>query len=286
VTALLTVLLACTACVSLNPYGPRLLAYPVQTVSIGTLQSAIDEWQSPDFHRYDTLPFLILLAASMFLIAVSPRRKTGREALLFAALAVLALVARRNLALFALCLAPAIAQHAWSLLRSVMPLPDRVETEGKQPRALRALNLGLLILVALAAGVKMAEPLSPARNARAVREQQPVGAIAYLKERRPEGQLFNSYNWGGYLIWDIWPLYLTYVDGRTDLFDDEVLDGYLTVWNGGDGWQRRLESSGVRLALIEPRAPVVDEMTSAGWKVLYSDSQAVVLAAPASEAAG
>jgi hypothetical protein len=286
VIALLVVLLACVAAVSLNPYGPRLLDYPLRTVSIGTLRTGIDEWQSPDFHRLDTLPFLVLLAGSMFLIATSPRRKTGREVVLFTALAALALVARRNLALFALCLAPTIAQHAWSLLGSLAPVRDRATSEREQPRAWRAANVGLLVLVALAAAVKMTGPLSPERNAQAVREQQPLSAIAYLKQVQPEGPLFNAYNWGGYLIWDVWPLYLTYVDGRTDLFDDQVLGNYLTVWYGEEGWQGILASSGVRLALIEARAPAVEEMRSSGWRVLYSDAQAVILAAPTSGAAG
>jgi hypothetical protein len=75
------VLLVSAACVSLNPCGPRLLAHPVQTLGIGTLQTSIDEWQSLDSHRPDTLPFLATLVVKMFLIAVSPRRKTGREIL-------------------------------------------------------------------------------------------------------------------------------------------------------------------------------------------------------------
>jgi len=281
---LLVLLLVCAAFVSFNPYGPRLLTYPVQTVSIGTLQTAIEEWQSPDFHRQDTLPFLAMLLATMLLIAISPRRKTGRELLLFVALAGLALVARRNIALFALCLAPAATRHAWAVLESLIGTKGMPDPKGAQPRAARVANLVLLGLLAAAAAVKMIEPLSAERNAQALRDQQPLGAIAYLKESRPAGPLFNSYTWGGYLIWNVWPMYLTYVDGRTDLFADQVLSEYLTVWNGDDGWEAILSSRGVRLALLEPHAPVVDEMTAAGWGLLYADQQAVVLAAPALQA--
>jgi hypothetical protein len=286
VLTLLVLLLVSAASVSINPYGPRLLAYPAQTLSIGTLQTAIDEWQSPDFHRQDTLPFLVMLVGTMFLIAVSPRRMAGREILLFMMLAALALSARRNIALFALCLAPSVAWHAWAVLGSLIGLKSTPGLGPAQPGAARVANLALLGILALAAAVKMIEPLSVERNAQALREQQPLGAIAYLKETRPNGPLFNSYTWGGYLIWDVWPQYLTYVDGRTDLFNDQVLSEYLTIWNGDAGWQDLLGSSGVRLALVEPYAPAVDEMTAAGWRLLYSDQQAVVLAAPASQAGG
>ena len=286
VLTLLALLFVCAAFVSMNPYGPRLLAYPVQTVSIGTLQTAIEEWQSPDFHRQDTLPFLAMLLGSMLLISISPSRKTGRGMVLFAALAALALIARRNIALFALCLAPAIAQHAWAVLDSWTGGKRTAGSKPLPPRVERVVNLALLAILVFAAAAKMIEPLSAERNARAVREQQPLGAIEYLKDTRPAGPLFNSYTWGGYLIWDVWPAYLTYVDGRTDLFDDQVLSDYLTVWNGETGWQDILGTDGVGVALVEPYAPVVEEMTTAGWQLVYSDQQAVVLTAPASQPGG
>lgn len=206
--------------------------------------------------------------------------------LLFVLMAVLALIARRNLALYALCLAPAVARHAWALMESRTRRKPAAEPKRLVPRVERVVNPILLGMLMLAAALKMIEPLSVERNVQAVRVQQPLGALAYLKQAQPAGPLFNSYSWGGYLMWDVWPAYLTYVDGRTDLFDDQVLSDYLRIWNGEAGWEDVLRSDGVRLALIEPRAPVVDEMTAAGWQVLYSDAQALVLAQPASQAGG
>jgi hypothetical protein len=283
VLILVGLLLACAAAVSLNPYGPRLLGYPLQTLSIGTLQTAIDEWQSPDFHSADSLPFLALLLGAMFLLAVSPRRKSGREMVLFAALAALALVGRRNIALFALGCAPLFAQHAWAILQP-LTLGRRSDSRQVPAGVARAVNLVVMALLVVAAGAKMIEPLSKARNGLAVAEQQPLGALAALKAESPSGPLFNSYTWGGYLIWDVWPAYLTFVDGRTDLFADRVLSEYLTVWNAGEGWEQILTGYGIRVTLIEPQAPLADELASAGWRVLYSDRQAVLLAAPGPEA--
>ncbi len=285
VLTLVCLLLVTSAAVALNPYGPRLLGYPLQTLSIGTLQTSIDEWQSPDFHSVDSLPFLALLLGVMLVLALSPRQKTGREIVLFAALAALALVARRNIALFALGCAPLLARHARAILESLTP-GRRVDSRQVPAGTARIVNLSVLALLLVAAGAKMIEPLSAARNELAVREQQPLGALAALKAQKPSGPLFNSYTWGGYLIWDMWPAYLTFVDGRTDLFDDGVLTEYLTAWNAGDGWEQILTGYGIRVALIEPQAPLADELVSAGWHVLYSDRQAVVLASPVPEADG
>jgi hypothetical protein len=282
---LASVLAVSAVAVSLNPYGPRLLGYPLQTLSIGTLQTSINEWQSPDFHSVDSLPFLVLLLGAMLMLAISPRPKAGREIVLFATLAGLGLVARRNIALFALGVAPLLAQHAWAILAS-LELGRRFESKPVRAGVARVVNLIVLALLVVAAAGKMIEPLSTARNQQALQEQQPLGALAALKAAQLPGPLFNSYTWGGYLIWDVWPAYLTFVDGRTDLFADGVLTEYLTVWNAGDGWEQILRAYGIRLALIEPEAPLADELMSAGWVLVYSDQQAVLFAAPSPQGEG
>ncbi len=49
----------------LNPHGYKMLVYPFKTVSIGTLQNYIQEWQSPDFHQLQVMPFLGMLLLSL-----------------------------------------------------------------------------------------------------------------------------------------------------------------------------------------------------------------------------
>jgi len=70
------------------------------------------------------------------------------------------------------------------------------------------------------------------------------------------------------------------VDGRTDLFDDELLRSYLTAWSGQPSWQALFQKWGIRLVLIEPEAPLASVLQSVGWRVLYQDALAVVLVPP------
>jgi len=44
--------------------------------------------------------------------------------------------------------------------------------------------------------------------------QNPVQASSFLKEYRPGKLLYNSYNPGGYLIYDLYPVYKVFMDGR------------------------------------------------------------------------
>jgi hypothetical protein len=94
------------------------------------------------------------------------------------------------------------------------------------------------------------------------------------------GNLFNSYNWGGYVIWALHPDYLSFVDGRTDLFDDEILEEYLLVWTGQTGWQRVFEEWDIQVAMIEVDAPLRDSLIRDGWDLVYADEQAVLMRNP------
>jgi transposase len=224
-------------------------------------------------------PFLGLLLAVVAVAAYSPRRPRAGELLQLSALTVLALMARRNIALFALGAAPVLGVHLWAILEPMLT-GRAAERRQVSPRVGRALNLTILAVLALAAALKLTLPLSAQRIEAAIAKQQPVGAIAYLQTSHPPGALFNSYAWGGYLLWRLWPDYRTFVDGRTDLFAGKVLDDYLAAWNATDTWPSVVDEYGIGLALVEQSAPLADVLRTAGWTTLYEDHQAVVLAAP------
>ncbi len=51
----------------------------------------------------------------------------------------------------------------------------------------------------------------------------PYYQVRKIKKERPKGNIFNEYNWGGYLIWKL-PEYKTFIDGRMPSWRDE--NGY------------------------------------------------------------
>jgi hypothetical protein len=148
------------------------------------------------------------------------------------------------------------------------------------PQIARVVNVVLAVLAFLAVGVKVSGPLSASVNEEAVRKQVPVDAVDYILENAPDGPLLNSYNWGGYVLWALYPEYLSFVDGRTDLFDDEILGEYLRAWKADPGWKEVLEEWSIQLVLLEPGAPLALALACDGWKELFADGQAVVLAKP------
>ena len=261
--------------VSINPYGPRMLLYPFNTVGIGVLRDFIQEWRSPDFHQAQIWPFAWMLLGLLALVGLSRRNLNWRELLLVTGTAYLALLAGRNIALFAIIAAPVVTHHLDDLLSErgwLLRFTDR------PPRGLLVFaNWLIMLLVLIAALAYLAVTLAPAAIEEARAESLPVAAVEYLNRQQPEGPIFNSYNWGGYLIWQARD-YPVYVDGRTDLYGDELLRQYLSIYFALDDWQHHLDESGVNLILVEPNSPLARLLAQIpdDWTRTYSDQQAVI----------
>jgi hypothetical protein len=110
-------------------------------------------------------------------------------------------------------------------------------------------------------------------------ETFPVAAVEFIQEYQPQGQMFNSYNYGGYLIWVLHD-YPVFVDGRADLHQDEIILTWYRVINGGREWEEVFEEWGVGFVVIEPGVPLVDVLTSDGWHTVYQDDVAIVAIPP------
>lgn len=258
---------------ALNPYGLQIYSVPFQTVGIGALQEYIQEWNSPNFHERHTWPFIALLLALLGAVGASRRRLTWTDYGLLSVTIFMSLTAGRNIALFAVVATPVLTEHldaalterGWTL-RTV---------QWVTPRMAR-LNLLIVILVTIGALLKVALVL----DARAVREAQaqfmPLDAVTYLQAEQPDGPIFNSYNWGGYLIFAA-PEYPVFTDGRTDLYGDVFLTEYLAAASGGPRWREILDQYGINLVLMETTSGLARALREdPAWTLAYEDSLAAV----------
>jgi len=269
-------------CLLLNPNTTRMWVYYLDTVRIGVLQDFIQEWRSPDFHPLYTQPFIWLLLATLTALGLSGRRVDGSDLALVAGFAYASLLAGRNMGPFALVTAPVLSRHARAALQRWLPAtrgwlrpPQRT---GRPPAVgLALVNWLLLALVLGAAGVKVALPLRAGFNVEHERRTLPASAVEWIREQRPPGPMFNSYNWGGYLIWHLWPDYPVFVDGRTDLYGDELLGQYLDVRFARPGFQEVLDEYGVNFVLTEADG-FTDNFLALddSWTLAYSDDVAVI----------
>lgn len=275
---LLGLLLAVAVC--LNPSGPVMLLYPFKTVTIQSLQDYIQEWQSPNFHLLQVQPFAWMLLLILGAVGTSQKGLSLVDFLLVSMFGYLGLMAGRNVALFGLLAAVVLARHAAPALeRARIALGARGLARLDRVRSpLQGwVNRILVGIVLLAVVAKTFLVIPQAENDKALRAFLPLDAVAFLKETKPEGRLFNSYNWGAYLLWAL-PEYPVFVDGRTDLYNDEIISQWFQIVRAEEGWQETLARWEIHVILLEKSAPVLSRLEGEGWQKLYEDDMAVVYA--------
>lgn len=263
------------AAICINPYGLQMLTVPFQTVGIGALQNFIQEWNSPNFHERQMLPFLALLFLTFGAVGASARRLTWTDFFLYSGTAYLALNAGRNVALFAIAVTPMLTHYTNSVLeeRGWVFRPQRRVT-----RMMAIANVAIIVLVGLGAAVKVLAVMTPQSVREALALTLPVAAVEHLNSERPPENLFNSYNWGGYLTYFAQD-YPVFVDGRTDLYGDSFLtSAYLNTALGGEGYAAVLDQYGINTLLIETGSGLANALkASPDWEVTYEDDMASVI---------
>jgi len=298
--------LSFVACL-LNPNGLKGLIYPFTYLGDNASMRYIAEWVSPDFHQGQYQFFEALLLALVAGVALSPRRPRLAEVLLALLFTHLALVAVRNINLFSIVVAPFIAvylSYAWrDLWRRVasgewrvatLPVDTRVAAkaclDGRPlplatchlslvTRPVAALNLALAAVLVVAVLVSSAPNLTAKHNMAIQAGRFPAGTVSYLRTHQLTGPLFNSYDWGGYLIWTLYPRVRVYVDGRPDMYGDHFIDDFVHTWQARPGWQATLRRQGVRLVLVEPSSGLGHALAAApGWRVVSRDKVSVLYA--------
>jgi hypothetical protein len=259
--------------VCINPYGPRLLAVPFETAN-GSFARLIEEWGPPDLHHRSFWPFAGMVVLLLLSIGASPKRLGWSDGLLCGSMLLLALSAARNISMFAVVATPVLAYHlaAWFQERGW-----KVRTLGRASAPIALVNI---VLISFALGIAVRSVSASFRDAEletAKRAELPVDAVAYLREQGVRGQLFNTYDWGGYVIHAL-PDVPVFVDGRSDLYGADFLyKPYLFIAGGGPGWEAHLDSYRVGTVLVrrtDGLAKVLGESRS--WRSAYSDDLAIV----------
>jgi len=202
--ALALVLLGSLAAACITPYGPGLLAYDVGVAGNSQIAQYIDEWNSPNFHSL--MVVLVYLVPLVVLVACIARRRIPvLEGSLAGALFVEALRTQR-LVVYLMVVAAGLA--------AALPARRPWGTVARR-WAGGALVVGAIVVLA-----------APSVPAGTVSPTVPVQAFDYLGTRH--GRIFTEYTWGDY---SIARHRATFADGRTDLFEGEVLTEFFAITN-------------------------------------------------------
>jgi hypothetical protein len=267
-----------------NPQGISMLLYPFTYA--GTQNASmkfITEWQSPNFHHY----FFFVFGASMMVLMIAPSRKPVDWGLCIPLLALTAMSLQsvRVIPFYAIVAAPVLGLRlAPPKLDIQNPEPKtqnqtqhsdqdagpRTQDSGLRPRHSTPLNW-LLLAVCLAA---MFSTLLLTDRAQLGPEPRmgdfPTQGAQYIKDSGLQGNIFNTFHWGGYLIWFFYPERPVFVDGRPDMYGDPFMEKYRKIHDARPGWEQVLNEYQVDIALVEKDGRVATLLAASDeWEEVF-----------------
>jgi tetratricopeptide (TPR) repeat protein len=265
-----------------NPYGYRILEYPLAYLDSSSRFRSLIEWRPPGFgldpRNFEGRFTLIALAAALG-IPTALRRAPYLLALSGVTF-LMAFTSRRFIPLFAITSAPVAALGLAAIERWARA---RWPVLGRREVASGVTIAGLVVALLFWQGVRF----FPSPLYRWTQSQlYPRGAVQYLAALpSPPERLFNLYNWGGYLMLHA-PGIPVFIDGRANtIYDEQIYDDYGHAYGGGQATRQILRKYDVDAVLAAPSAGVLRVLLEGpdAWKVVYADPQAV-LALPAAAA--
>ena len=220
----------------------------------------------------------------MLTLLLNIRRLAVSHLLLYAAFLYLSLVARRNIAIFALVSVPIMAVNIARITaghRKFLPGP-----ENRWRRAGEILT-AIIILFCLY------DLLTDKNNIRdnpdinfgfgLARLKFPEKAAAFVRRSGINGNLFNTLQCGNYLIRSFYPERKIFMDGRLEIRSPDFYKAYVRLLENPGLWPKVEEKYNINYALFSHRDPDMDKLliylyTQPDWRLVFLDDSSVVFA--------
>ncbi len=276
VRALTLMLLCCLVVVPFNPYGVKMYSYPFATLNSNAMQSSIQEWASPDFHQAKYLATLVLILVIFTMLILSTKKLPRQQLLFLCAGTLAALLSVRHIPIFALIASPILSDLVQVWFDRRANLQANPKTKPSHAIGSRAFANGILVTVLALFAIVQIVHLARIQTA-TERQEFPFGASQFLSQHRLAQPIFNSYNWGGYLIWSNYPSYRVFIDGRADVYGDRLLQDFGDTYYLTKAWCKPLRDWNIQTVIVPPSAPLAAALgLDAAWNRVYADSNAVV----------
>ncbi len=272
----------------LNPYGWHLHEHVAKYLTDAKQLASISEFQSFDFHSSLAICLeFFLLAGSCAALRCFSRRQWAQGTVLLI-WAHLSLKSARNLPIFVFLAAPAIA----GLIRAALEQIERADIAGglrslcaglrsfgkefdhfERVERVPFVPIGAACLLAALVGVL---PLGQKRIADFNANDFPVAA-AKLLEKRPTARVFTFDQWGGYLIYRLYPKMQVFADGRSDFYGAEYGQDWVHALNGQFMWRNELARYSVNTVLVRVSDPLASVLKQThDWISVFDDGRAIV----------
>ena len=264
-TVVAAVAAAAIATTMLTPSGPAGVAYALTFADPDDLVvRGILEWQSPNFHGWQFLPFLAMVGA---VILGDIRRAPGWMVVVALIGAGLGLYALRSVGFGVVMIMPAV------LVANLRPKAVMVAVAPQ--RARRAIEWAAATAVALIVVAAVAARGPVQSDPRRV----PVEGTEVLRQLLPDARVLARYEWGGYVIDELYASGArVFADGRMPKHANDALEDYVRIIDAGPGWEDLVDAYRVEAFLVSVDTPVaMGPAQDDGWCEAYRDQLQVLL---------
>lgn len=245
-----------------NPYGFELYTEIFRTMFDGELGRQVAEWQSFALPIY-AIPYILLYVG----FVIYQERGAWRKYIRFETVLLLgSVLSLRMLPLFIVTSMNHLQQAIDEIARSI-------------PRTLdphRKALIGTVVYMPIIATIGL---FAGDHIVRQTELGYPVQAVSYLNDNPCAGNVFNSYNYGGYLIWQL-PSHKVYIDGRMPSWergDTKYMNDYEQVITNKEFREKEFARHNISCVLMESHSPLVGQLKKEGWHARVEGNGSVLL---------
>lgn len=265
----------------LSPSGPKIWEAVVSLGSNAYITSKIPEYQSANFHLPETWPFIILLLLTLIGFARSTERMPWTYILLVVAFTGMALYTSRMIPLFAIVVTPITAKAIADWTYKEYPQSKLFVVQENVSKTNSTANglIWVFAIILIAAVLLGSGGTIDSQGQGNVFDSQffPVEAVSWLKTHPQNGHMFNEFDWGGYLLLELWPSQQIFMDGHTHIYGEALTREYEQVITLDKGWEEILNKYDVQWIIIRVNTSLAEALsTSTDWKTAYEDKTAVI----------
>jgi len=236
------------------------------------------DFHAMSFHRPQDY-VLLLLAMAAFLALGLRRSRDPFQIGVLAGCAILSFHAQRDTWAVALASIAVLAEASLSNARTTGQDVNPGTSEAPGKGASRPLLYAVLTSPLVLAVFLFAVSRIPGHDALLAKigQSYPVEACDFIREHGLPRPLFNTYEWGGFLMWYL-PTYPVAIDGRTDLYGDDFNTTYAKVMAADLPYTTFPAMTQAGTLLLRRNSLMADALsTLPHFKVAHSDNVAVVL---------
>jgi hypothetical protein len=264
-------LLTCIAVV-INPNGIRMYSYPFTTLTSPAMQNNIQEWFSPNFHLPYWQPFALLLILALAFGMLLPSKISITHAIGAVFFGYAALRSARNVPFFVITIIPILCLQLDSFIQKIWGKAKSISVVTRSQTVINSLIAFLFLFVILIRLVFVA-----GQQQKTERESYPERAANWIVSSHPEANIFNAYEWGGYLIWRLYPEYRIFIDGRADVYGDDFIEQYLGGIRGEQNIFVIMDKYDINTIIVPKDSRITTNIGgSPQWSVAYQDELAII----------